>query len=597
MGAVRSAKIKALLLQRSEERMKVAKADDYHLGEGGSQSNRDHPCRPCGHGLGKRGRTGCAEAEDDGDGSREASEDSSSALSPVPDPAPNAIASCVGVKRRRVGRGRCGSQLPVYRGERGRRPGGRGRPARSERRRTEAACVGGTPARTESSGQDNESDTSEESEELDVPLDRLRAAAFFVTTPAVGATVDIRWDATRWPDRGGWCSGVVTAISDGNLKLQAPQPPGKKSRTPGKIVRAGFSTVVYDSNTQETFVHKLDEEHHVSQWGNRTGAWRLLENASLGSGAAVPSGTTQDPAASGVPGGQGDLDPADDSDTPLIQSRRTAPEQSCSSGPDRGYRSAAAPAARAADADYNAVVDAAPESQILASSGPGHAAETAPRRCNPDRAVTGAIRQPPRNVWSFDYCFDVFGRLPPEQFRLGTATYRLGEYSVTRQMPTTGAEFPRGANIKISVKTEESKLYYMAFTKETGLILFAVTTIRKPIGGDWSRTLAGYQVFTTEEALCRVDTEKDTEHKGRAVSLGADSLRYRIAIDRPRKWTTYHACDWQVHIDVRCIVGVVRQALATERDQPDRTRHSASGCHANAPSLIYTDQPFSETRQ
>ena len=144
--AALSAKRKALFRQRRDERMKLAKADDYHSGEGGSQSNRDH-----GHGLGKRGRTGCAEADDDGDGSREASEDSSSALSPVPDPAPNAEAGCVGVKRRRVGRGRGGSQLPVGRGERGRRPGGRGRPARSERRRTEAAGGGGTPARTESS--------------------------------------------------------------------------------------------------------------------------------------------------------------------------------------------------------------------------------------------------------------------------------------------------------------------------------------------------------------------------------------------------------------------------------------------------------------
>ena len=199
-------------------------------------------------------------------------------------------------------------------------------------------------------------------------------------------------------------------------------------------------------------------------------------------------------------------------------------------------------------------------------------------------------------MWSLEYCFDVFARLPPEQFRLGTAKYSLGEYLVTRQMPTTSAEFPRGANIKISVKTEESKMYYMAFTKETGLMLFAVTMIRKPIGQDWSRTLAGYQVFTTEEALCRVDTERDIEQKGRAVSLGSASLRHRIAMDRARKWTTYHACDWQVHIDVRCIVGVVRQALATERDQPDRTSHSASGCHAKA-SLIYTDQPFSESRQ
>jgi hypothetical protein len=161
-------------------------------------------------------------------------------------------------------------------------------------------------------------------------------------------------------------------------------------------------------------------------------------------------------------------------------------------------------------------------------------------------------------------------------------------------MPTTG-EFPSEANIRIPVRTESSKMYYLAYTAETGLMFVAVTVIRRPVGDDWSRTLTGYQVFTSEDALNRVDRESDYVVMGRATSIGAKSLRFQVSKDKNRNQKTYHACDWKVDLDVRCIVGVVRQAMDKERETYDRTTHVHSGCPAKA-SLIFTGDAFSETR-
>jgi hypothetical protein len=159
-------------------------------------------------------------------------------------------------------------------------------------------------------------------------------------------------------------------------------------------------------------------------------------------------------------------------------------------------------------------------------------------------------------------------------------------------MPTAGA-FPSEANIRIPVRTESSKMYYLAYTVETGLMFFAVSAIRRPDGDDWSKTLSGYQVFTSEDALNRVDREKDEVTLGRALTIGACSLRNQVSMDKNRKQTTYHACDWQVNLDVRCIVGVVRQALDKHRKTYDRNTHVASCCPAKA-SLIFTGEVFSE---
>jgi hypothetical protein len=141
------------------------------------------------------------------------------------------------------------------------------------------------------------------------------------------------------------------------------------------LVKDGFSIVRYGT---EEFVHILDREHHVSNWGDRVDAWRLDDGREkAGSGAGLQARTAQLAAAAGMGRGAGAVGAraggaqrrdrgvdggtdADDSDNdPLFPDRH----QGCSTeAPGKDSPDRAGAAARAAAAGCNAVLaGAAPE--------------------------------------------------------------------------------------------------------------------------------------------------------------------------------------------------------------------------------------------
>jgi hypothetical protein len=129
-------------------------------------------------------------------------------------------------------------------------------------------------------------------------------------------------------------------------------------------------------------------------------------------------------------------------------------------------------------------------------------------------------------------------------------------------MPKMGG-FSPAVNIRFSVQLG-SRMYYIAYTEETGVMLFNVQQIRKPRGTDWSETLRGYPVFTTDQALNYVDCERDCRWPGAAPSLGRASLRYIAADDLNNGRKTYHGSDVLRYMDVRRLVGVVRWQTVEE---------------------------------
>jgi len=355
--------------------------------------------------------------------------------------------------------------------------------------------------------------------------------------PPDGATVEIKWDPTKFKEGNGWFKGIVIATSNG--KLPAP------GRHRGRVVTAGFTIVEYvDDNSR--FVHLLDEMHHVSKLGNKVDAWRLL---------SCPAACSADQPDRGAANGG---------------------EEGGSSG-TAGRARAGLAAGVAAPAVTQPLLNLSIGTRPAAKQPDGHAAMTQPKRKS-------------ENVWGMSYCFDVYENLKPGQFRLGIARYSAGHFNVTRQMPKQGG-FPKEADVTIHV-TETSKVCYIAYTEDTGPTLFLLSKVRPPKVTDWSNTLRGYQMYSTEQALARVDAEDDTRHLGCATSLGAKSLRYELAVDKARKRTTYHPTDWEVSMDVRCIVGVVRLAQDTQRDNYDRKMHSTWPAKT---SLIFTGVAYSES--
>jgi hypothetical protein len=111
---------------------------------------------------------------------------------------------------------------------------------------------------------------------------------------------------------------------------------------------------------------------------------------------------------------------------------------------------------------------------------------------------------------------------------------------------------------------------------------------------DWSNTLRGYQLFTTEQALSRVDVENDVMHFMCTKSHGRLSLVKELEEDTGKGLITYHPTDWEVSMDVRCIVGVVRQAQSGKRDKYVREEEHAT-CPAKS-DLIFSGDPFSASQ-
>ena len=358
--------------------------------------------------------------------------------------------------------------------------------------------------------------------------------------PPDGATVELKWDPTIYKEGNGWFKAIVIATSTTG-RLAAP---GRDKR---RLVETGFSIVQYVADNSR-FVHLLDETHHVSKWGNKVDAWRLLSS---------PAACSAD-----------------------------QPDRGAANGGEEGGSSGTAAGGARAGVAAPGVVDPAVTQQLLnLSSGARPAAK------QPDGH--SAVTQPKRkseNVWGRSYCFDVYKTLKPGQFRLGIARYLAGHFNVTRQMPNQGG-FPKEADITIFV-TVTSKVCYIAYTEETGPTLFLLTKLRQPNKADWSNTLRGYQMFSTEQALSRVDSEDDIKYKGCATSLGATSLRKELQVDKASAQMTYHPSDWEVSMDVRCIVGVVRRVQDTERGSYDRAMHST---WPKKTSLIFTGRAYSES--
>jgi hypothetical protein len=130
-----------------------------------------------------------------------------------------------------------------------------------------------------------------------------------------------------------------------------------------------------------------------------------------------------------------------------------------------------------------------------------------------------------------------------------------------------------------------------------------VTKIRQPKKidngkEDWSNTLRGYQLFTTEQALARVDVKEDTMNFMCVQSLGKSSLELELKQDTRKGLITYHPTDWEVPMDVRCIVGMVRRAQSGKNAKgiDKRALYAREDEHATCPAksdLIFSGLPFS----
>jgi len=153
-----------------------------------------------------------------------------------------------------------------------------------------------------------------------------------------------------------------------------------------------------------------------------------------------------------------------------------------------------------------------------------------------------------------------------------------------------------GGNIRIPVRTGDQRMYYIAYTGETGPILVNVISLHRCKGDDYSRTINCYRVYTSQEALRQSDRQHDQlDEKGQEKALGQTSLQRIADEDKKKNRKTYHCGDRPYWLDVRSIVGVVLWEPAISRDQGKSfSSYAAVSVPRNKVLTIYIGRSASE---
>ena len=188
-----------------------------------------------------------------------------------------------------------------------------------------------------------------------------------------------------------------------------------------------------------------------------------------------------------------------------------------------------------------------------------------------------------KNVWGKAFCFQYYGQ--PGRFRPSSAGFipaknsKPAMYEVKRNISDV-----LGGSIRFPVRVAEHRMFYIAYTEETGPFLINVVKLARETDNNWSKTIQVYRVYTASEAILRTDRVDDVfDDRGQVEALGRDTLTRIAEEDSANRRTTYHCGDRLFWMDVRNVVGVVRWAPLSHRGAPFKKLSEAE------PSLSRTD--------
>ena len=149
-------------------------------------------------------------------------------------------------------------------------------------------------------------------------------------------------------------------------------------------------------------------------------------------------------------------------------------------------------------------------------------------------------------------------------------------------------------NIRFPVRVAEHRMFYIAYTEQTGPILINVVEIARERDADWSRTIQVYRVYQACEAVLRAYTSADVlDDRGQVRALGRDTLTRIAAEDSIARHTTYHCGDRLFWMDVRNVVGVVRWSPVNCRGDRFKTLSTVAR-NMSSTDILYVGTSVSE---
>ena len=374
-------------------------------------------------------------------------------------------------------------------------------------------------------------------------------------------------------------------------------------------VQKGYAIVEYDSQPGWMCHHNLDQDHHMSRFGDREWAWREANSDARAEGAAAQKARSKPnasarrkPAPSSTP-----VAGINDDNEPLLGPK--GGDKASSAVASGGAGGAAAPSGGETAASSTAAAEprsggaqaggsAAASGGGVAESGPSPSHASGP---SPAAASGGgvALAESGPSRWSLSFCEKYYS--PNAGIRRSTAVFEAGTYDVTRAT-VPSAQQPN--YVRFSVVAESGRMFYVAHLREVGPVLINVQKILPPRDGDWTQTLKCYLVFTARDASTRAESQNDKIcDKAEIESLGGTSLRAQACKDESLCTQTYHCGDTLHWVDVRRVIGVVRWAPMKYRpadahslpDFSDFSDNYWSGCPEEA-DLIYVGQHFRQVK-
>ena len=372
-------------------------------------------------------------------------------------------------------------------------------------------------------------------------------------------------------------------------------------RNSKKYLQKGYAIVEYEDGWK--CHHNLDQDHHVSRFGDREWAWREAKSDAQAEGAAAQKARTK-PSRKPAPSSMSVADTIDDNE-PLFSSK--GGDKAGSAVASGGAGGAAAPSGCETAASSTAAAEpgsggaggsAAASGGGVAESGqsPSHASGPSPAAASGGGA---ALAESGPSCWSLSFCEKYYS--PDAGIRRSTAVFNAGTYDVTRAT-VPSAQQPN--YVRFSVVAESGRMFYVAHLREVGPVLINVQKILPPRDGDWTQTLKCYLVFTARDASTRAESQNDKIcDKAEIESLGGTSLRAQACKDESLCTQTYHCGDTLHWVDVRRVIGVVRWAPMKYRpadahslpDFSDFSDNYWSGCPEEA-DLIYVGQHFRQVK-
>jgi hypothetical protein len=183
-------------------------------------------------------------------------------------------------------------------------------------------------------------------------------------------------------------------------------------------------------------------------------------------------------------------------------------------------------------------------------------------------SASGSSLRSTKNVWGMAFCFQYY--VQSSRFRPSTACFVQAKktkpvtYEVRRNISDV-----IGGSIRFPVRVAEHRMFYIAYTEETGPFLINVVKLARETDNNWSETIQVYRVYTASEAVLRTDRSDDVlDDRGGVSALGRDTLTRMAEEESTNSSTTYHCGDRLFWMDVRNVVGVVRWAPLSHRGHP-----------------------------